>query len=59
MAIKQVNLIQYRPVGGRWQFVPVVRKNGKPDPGLMLVDGEPANSKGGRFYLERRWKAEA
>ena len=51
---KQVNLIQYRRLKHRWQFVPVVRKNGRPDPRLILIDGEPASSKGGRFYLSWR-----
>ncbi len=51
---KQVNLVQYRRLEGRWQFVRVVRKNGKPDPRLILVHGEPASSKGGHFYLAWR-----
>ena len=51
---KHVNLVQYRRVGERWQFVRVVRKNGKPDPRLILIDGEPTSSKGGRFYLAWR-----
>jgi len=53
---KQVNLLQYRRVDGRWQFIRVVRKNGKPDPRLVLIDGEPASSKGGHFYLA--WREE-
>jgi integrase/recombinase XerD len=51
---KQVNLVQYRRLGGRWQFVPVVRKNGKPDPRLILINGKPTSSKGGHFYLAWR-----
>jgi len=51
---KQVNLVQYRRLGDRWQFVPVVRKNGKPDPRLILIHGEPTSSKGGHFYLAWR-----
>jgi hypothetical protein len=53
---KQVNLLQYRRVDGRWQFIRVVRKNGKPDLRLVLVDGEPTSSKGGHFYLA--WREE-
>jgi hypothetical protein len=34
----------------------VVRKNGKPDLRLVLVDGEPTSSKGGHFYLA--WREE-
>lgn len=51
---KQVNLVQYRRLGDRWQFVPVVRKNGRPDPRLILINGEPTSSKGGHFYLAWR-----
>jgi hypothetical protein len=51
---KQFNLLQYRRVDGRWQFIRVVRKNGKPDPRLVLIDGEPTCSKGGHFYLAWR-----
>ena len=40
--------------GDRWQFVPVVRKNGKPDPRLILIHSEPTSSKGGHFYLAWR-----
>jgi len=51
---KQVNLVQYRRLDDRWQFVPVVRKNGKPDPRLVLIHGDPTSSKGGHFYLAWR-----
>jgi integrase/recombinase XerD len=48
-----VNLKQYRKVNGKWQFVPVARDaKGTPDPRVVLIDGEPINSKGGTFYLE-------
>ena len=51
---RQVNLVQYRRLNDRWQFVPVGRKNGKPDPRLILIHGEPTRSKGGHFYLAWR-----
>jgi site-specific recombinase XerD len=51
---RSVNLVQYRRIGDRWQFVPVVRQNGKPNPKLILINGEPTSSKGGHFYLEWR-----
>jgi hypothetical protein len=51
---KQIDLVQYRRLGGRWQFVPVVRKNDKPDPRLILINGDPTGSKGGHFYLAWR-----
>jgi len=54
LVIKQVNLVQYRRLGDHLQFVPVVRKNGKPDPSLVLINGEPTSSKGGHFYLAWR-----
>ena len=47
-----VDLKQYRKVTGKWQFVPVVKQNGKPNPKLVIVNGEPVSSKGGTFYLE-------
>src|ERR1700741_2172307 len=49
-----VNLVQYLRIGERWQFVPVVRQNGKPNPKLILINGEPTSSKGGHFHLEWR-----
>ena len=50
----KVNLKQYRRIGGKWQFVPVVRQNGKPNPKLVVINGEPVSSKGGTFYLDWR-----
>ena len=50
----KANLKQYRRIGGRWQFVPVVKQDGKPNPKLVLINGEPASSKGGTFYVEWR-----
>ncbi len=49
-----VNLKQYRRLNGKWQFVPVLKQNGKPNPKLVLIDGEPVSSKGGIFYLDWR-----
>jgi integrase/recombinase XerD len=39
---------------GKWQFVPVVKQDGKPNPKLILVNGEAVSSKGGTFYLDWR-----
>jgi integrase len=50
----KANLKQYRKMGGKWQFVPVVKQDGKPNPKLVLINGEPASSKGGTFYVEWR-----
>jgi integrase len=50
----RVNLKQYRRIDGKWQFCPVVKENGKPNPKLVLINGEPSNWKGGTFYLEWR-----
>lgn len=53
--VPKANLKQYRSVGGKWKFVPVAKVNGKPDPRLVLIDGEPISSKGGgKFYIEYR-----
>jgi hypothetical protein len=35
---KQVNFVQYRRPGDRWQFVPVVRMNDKLEPNASLHD---------------------
>src|ERR1019366_7370326 len=51
---RKANLRQSRPVNGKWQFVTVVRVNGRPRPELVLIDGKPERSKGGTFYLEWR-----
>ena len=51
----RVNLVQYRRVNGKWQFVSVVKANGKPNPRLVLIDGEPTSYKGGaNFFLDWR-----
>jgi hypothetical protein len=48
-----VNLKQYRKVNGKWQFVPVIRDaRGTPDPWLILLHGQPVNSKDRTFYLD-------
>jgi len=39
----KANLKQYRRIGERWQFVPVVKQDGKPNPKLVLINGEPAS----------------
>lgn len=41
-------------MNGKWQFAPVVKQNGHPNPKLVLIGGEPANAKGGVFYLDWR-----
>ncbi len=51
----RVNLLQYRRREGKWQFFSVVRNDGKPNPRLVLIDGEPTSYKGGGdFYLDWR-----
>jgi hypothetical protein len=53
LAGRKANLKQYRSVHGKWQFVPVVKVDGKPKPQLVLIDGKPESWKGGgKFYLE-------
>jgi hypothetical protein len=49
-----VNLKQYRRINRKWQFVPVVKQKGKPNPKRVLINGEPVSSKGGAFYFDWR-----
>jgi len=50
---RKANLKQYRAVNSKWQFVPVVKHEGKPNPHLVLIDGKPKSWKGGgKFNLE-------
>ena len=43
---QSVNLKQYRRLDGKWQFVPVVKEHGKPNPKLVLIGGEPGQFEG-------------
>lgn len=50
---RKANLKQYRSVNGRWQFVPLVKVDGRPKPQLVLIDGKPESWRGGgKLYLE-------
>ena len=53
MAAK-VNLKKYLSVGGRWQFVPVLKVKGRPRPDAVLIDGKAVRATSGTFYLEWR-----
>ncbi len=46
------NLKKYIKVDGKWRFVPVLKQNGVPYPGTVLIDGIPTRSTTGTFYLE-------
>jgi hypothetical protein len=48
----KANLEKYIKVDGKWRFVPVLKQNGVPHPGTVLIDGEPVRSTTGAFYLE-------
>ena len=48
----RANLKKYIKVEGKWRFVPVLKQNGVPYPGTVLIDGEPVRSTTGTFYLE-------
>lgn len=48
----QANLKKYTKVNGKWRFVPVLKQNGVPYPGTVLIKGNPARSTTGTFYLE-------
>jgi integrase len=54
MAAK-VNLKKYLAIDGKWQFVPVLKNaDGKPEPAVVLIDGEPTKGTSGTFYIEWR-----
>jgi integrase/recombinase XerD len=53
MALK-VNLKKYLPIDGHWQFVPVLKVNGKPRPDVVLIGGQSVKGTTGTFYLEWR-----
>jgi len=48
----KANLKKYIKVDGKWRFVPVLKQNGVPYPGTVLIEGEPVRSTTGTFYLE-------
>ncbi len=48
----KVNLKKYIKIEGRWRFVPVVKRNGVPFPGVVLIGGQAVRSNSGTFYLE-------
>ena len=48
----RINLTQKRKAeNGLWQFYPVHWDGNKPDPRLIIIDGEPASWKGGGAYF--------
>lgn len=50
----KVNLKKYLPIGGKWQFVPVLKVEGKPKPEVVVIGGEPVRRRDGKFYLDWR-----
>lgn len=48
----RANLKKYIKVGRTWRFVPVLKQNGLPYPGTVILDGKPVRSTSGTFYLE-------
>jgi site-specific recombinase XerD len=55
MGVK-VNLKKYLAVGGKWQFVPVLKTGAgdTPEPSVVLIKGEPVRNTTGTFYIEWR-----
>lgn len=53
MAAK-VNLKKYLPIDGRWQFAPLAKVRGWPQPDIVLIGGKAVRGTGGTFYLEWR-----
>lgn len=48
----KANLKKYTKVDGKWRFVPVLKQDGVPYPGTVVIDGKPMRSTTGTFYLE-------
>jgi integrase/recombinase XerD len=51
---RKTHLKKYLPYGGKWQFFPVAKINGKPKPELVMIEGKPRRSTAGTFYLQWR-----
>jgi len=50
---REANLKQYRAVNGKWQFVPVMKSGGNPEPPPVLIEGKPKLRKsGGKSYQD-------
>ena len=55
--MRKASLKQHRINQGRWQLFPVLTVNRRPDPRIVLVNGESIKSSspaGGKFYLDYR-----
>ncbi len=55
--MRKASLKQHRTHGGRWQLLPVLVVNGRPDPRTVLIGENPIFGKdpgGGKFYLDYR-----
>lgn len=51
--IHRVNLNQYRRESGRWQFLPVAKSDGKPNPWVGMTKGQPVEQTvGGTLCLD-------
>jgi len=51
----RINLTQKRKAeNGLWQFYPVRWEGNKPDPRLIIIDGEPAPWERGAYFLNWR-----
>ena len=50
----KVNLKKYLPMDGKWQFFPVLKVDGKPRPGTVVMKGENKTGTEGTFYIEWR-----
>lgn len=51
---RKTNLKKYLSHGGKWQFFPVFKVNGRPKPELVVIDGKARRSTSGTFYLDWR-----
>lgn len=48
----KANLKKYIKIDGKWRFVPVLKQNGVPYPGTVMIDGKPRRP-GDRRLLSR------
>lgn len=51
---RKTHLKKYLSYGGKWQFFPVAKVNGRPKPELVMIEGKPHRATGGTFYLQWR-----
>lgn len=57
----KVNLKKYLAIDGKWQFMPVLKRDGNPEPSMALVYGESSRARPATASAERAtppWSAD-